>query len=121
MLADNGPTELRPGTHVWRTTPYGCEPSWDERRQHTIAPLLPEPASSLLLFDYRCYHRGLANRSMQPRPVAYVAFSARDGVSDAHNFPADDSLVDAARRAVAPTSMDVPDACPSTPVHAPAS
>ena len=96
VVADNGPTELRPGTHRWCTTPYGNEPSWDERRQSAIAPLLPDAASSLLLFDYRCYHRGLANRSLQPRPVAYVAFAMRDEVSDVHNFPSDVSLVELA-------------------------
>ena len=92
VLADNGPTEFRPGTHVWTASSLGDAPDWDERRQHPIAPLLPEPGRAVLLFDYRCYHRGLANRSQEPRPVAYVAFSTRSGVTDAHNFPREASL-----------------------------
>ena len=48
---------------------------------------MPELAvGEILLFDYRTYHRGRANWSADPRPVAYLAYG-RDGVSDAHNFP----------------------------------
>jgi hypothetical protein len=92
VLMDNGPTELRPGTHEWVESAYGARPQWDERRQCAAAPLLPEAGGALLLFDYRVYHRGLANRSLQPRPVGYVCFSTRDGVTDAHNFPRHESL-----------------------------
>ena len=93
VMADNGPTEIRPGSHEWVDTPYGPAPRWDERRQCSVTPLLPRPAQDVLIFDYRVYHRGRANRSLQPRPVAYVAFSTRAGVSDAHNFPSDTSLL----------------------------
>ncbi len=94
----NGPTELRPGSHVWRESEWGSEPAWDERAQLPVAPALR--AGELLLFDYRCYHRGLANRSDEPRPVAYVVFAMRPGVADAHNFPRE-RLVDAAAAATA--------------------
>ena len=96
---ENGPTELRPGSHEWVDTPYGREPRWDERKQSAVTPTLPRPGHEMLLFDYRVYHRGRANRSTQSRPVAYVAFSTRDGVSDRHNFP-DVSLLSTAPAAV---------------------
>ena len=100
---ENGPTELRPGSHVWRETALGSEPRWDEKRTATAAPTMSaEPGSAMLLFDYRCYHRGRANHSTAARPVAYVVFTTREGVVDAHNFPSDRSLVReaAARSAV---------------------
>lgn len=86
---ENGPTELQPGSHVWRETAFGSKPRWDERKTHPVSPVMPIPGGHLLLFDYRCYHRGLANHSTSPRPIAYVAFSTRQGVSDSHNFPTD--------------------------------
>ena len=95
-----GPTELRPGTHVWRETIMGREPRWDEGRTPTVAAELAEPGGSLLLFDYRCYHRGRANLSGADRHVGYVVFSTRPEVADAHNFP-QESLVREARAAAA--------------------
>ena len=91
---ENGPTELRPGSHVWVDSPYGRVPRWDERTQLPVCPNLLQPAQDLLLFDYRVYHRGQANRSAQPRPVGYLAFACREGLSDTHNFPREASLVD---------------------------
>ena len=95
VLADNGPTELRPGSHMWNDSALGSEPRHDLERVLPVAPLTHEPAGSVLLFNYRCYHRGLGNHTMQPRPVAYVCFATRD-VTDAHNFPSDRSIADAA-------------------------
>lgn len=79
----NGATELRPGSHVWEQTPWGPAQRWDERTTQPVAPALR--AGELLLFDYRVLHRGRANASGAPRPVAYVLF-ARPGVRDEHNF-----------------------------------
>ena len=93
VLADNGPTELLPGSHVWAESALGgVSPKRGEGKVPPVAPLVHEPAGAVLIFNYKCYHRGLGNHTMQPRPVAYVAFAARD-VTDAHNFPADQSLV----------------------------
>ena len=55
------------------------------------SPLLA--AGELLLFDYRCLHRGRANLTRDARPIAYVLF-ARPGVVDRHNFP-EESVYDA--------------------------
>ena len=60
--------------------------------------------SNRIVLPIGCPHSrtgGIANRSREPRPVAYVAFSTRDGVSDAHNFPKDASLVTCTRPRVA--------------------
>lgn len=76
----------------------GREPRWDEGRTPTVAAELAEPGGSLLLFDYRCYHRGRANLSGADRHVGYVVFSTRPEVADSHNFPSE-SLVREARAA----------------------
>ena len=45
----------------------------------------------VLLFDYRCLHRGLANEGNSRREVAYAVY-ARDGVRDVQNFPSATTL-----------------------------
>ena len=73
----NGPTELSPATH------RGGDDS------SSLAPLL-QPGD-VLLFDYRCLHRGLANEGNSRREVAYAVY-ARDGVRDVQNFPSATTL-----------------------------
>ena len=73
----NGPTELSPATH------RGGDDS------SSVAPLL-QPGD-VLLFDYRCLHRGLANEGDFRREVAYAVY-ARDGVRDVQNFPSATTL-----------------------------
>ena len=73
----NGPTELSPSTH------RGGDDS------SSLAPLL-QPGD-VLLFDYRCLHRGLANEGNSRREVAYAVY-ARQGVRDVQNFPSATTL-----------------------------
>ena len=73
----NGPTELSPATH------RGGDDS------SSVAPLL-QPGD-VLLFDYRCLHRGLANQGDERREVAYAVYS-RQGVRDIQNFPSATTL-----------------------------
>ena len=73
----NGPTELSPATH------RGGDDS------SSVAPLL-QPGD-VLLFDYRCLHRGLANQGDFRREVAYAVYS-RQGVRDIQNFPSATTL-----------------------------
>ena len=73
----NGPTEVSPATH------RGGDDS------SSVAPLL-QPGD-VLLFDYRCLHRGLANEGNSRREVAYAVY-ARDGVRDVQNFPSATTL-----------------------------
>ena len=73
----NGPTELSPATH------RGGDDS------SSVAPLL-QPGD-VLLFDYRCLHRGLANEGDARREVAYAVYS-RQGVRDIQNFPSATTL-----------------------------
>jgi len=72
----NGPTELRPGTHLHQGLARGHVAPRE-------APLLR--AGEMLLFDYRVRHRGLANDSEEPRPVAYVTYAI--GEAKDANFP----------------------------------
>ena len=65
----NGPTAVRLGSQGGRAT---CLPP--------IRPLIE--SGSLLLFDWRVWHRGCANRSDHERPVAYITY-ARKGVEGA--------------------------------------
>ncbi len=83
LTLENGATELRPGSHVWDDSGWGAAPR-GRRDAPSVLPLVR--AGEVLLFDYRCYHRGRANLGMQPRPIAYLLL-ARPGVSDSHNFP----------------------------------
>ncbi len=63
----NGPTEFVPTSHLLghfytETTPV-------------ILPLVE--AGHCLVFDYRIRHRGLSNRSLNPRPVLYITYAKR--------------------------------------------
>jgi len=80
FTAQNGPTDLAPATH------HG---GVDDAAPSGVAPLLLP--GDLLLFDYRCLHRGLANQGDARREIAYVVY-ARDGVRDVQNFPSATTL-----------------------------
>ena len=97
LTEKNGPTELVPNTHLGQTPPRqeGCG---SLRRyfarlhapgRKPCAPCLSR--GEILLFDYRTLHHGLANQSDTARPVGYLVY-AREGVRDAHNFPAEVTL-----------------------------
>ena len=45
----------------------------------------------ILIFDYRCRHRGLANDSSEKRPVAYVVYNTFGSARDT-NFPSATTL-----------------------------
>lgn len=84
----NGPTELQPGSHLdpeaaMPSDPYAPLPS-------SISPTMA--VGDLLLFHYRCIHRGTGNQSDAGRPVLYFTYGA-DGAVDAHNFPTDIPLM----------------------------
>ena len=59
LTACNGPTELRPGSHL-----HGGN-TWGEVAPR-LAPLLG--TGDMLIFDYRLRHRGLANNSSRQHP-----------------------------------------------------
>ena len=62
---------------------------WPSDDASSVAPLL-QPGD-VLLFDYRCLHRGLANEGNSRREVAYAVYS-RQGVRDIQNFPSATTL-----------------------------
>ena len=69
----NGPTALALASH---RPPQPCCP-------RVVRPLLA--AGEVLIFDWRTWHRGCANRSPADRPVAYVTY-ARRGVEGASTY-----------------------------------
>ena len=72
MKLEHGPTEFVPGSHL----------NWEIG---TIPVVFTPNAGDVIIFDYRIKHRGLSNRSDQPRPVIYITYSA-DAASDPWNF-----------------------------------
>ena len=90
--ASMGPTHFRRGSHVWdHDSPYLTR---EQRRAREGAEdVVPElRRGSVLMYDYRVFHRGGANLTGKRRPVAYVMY-ARDGTEDTWNFP-DESVWD---------------------------
>ena len=95
--AANGPTELRLGTHEAAGDERGSNGAWDVDHGDTLAAAPNLEPGELLLFDYRVMHRGRANATAESRPVIYVVYAARPGISDAHNFPNDEWLYESSK------------------------
>jgi hypothetical protein len=79
LTAKHGPTELALATH---TDPAPAARTFSSDADAVSTPCGPvvKPlvrAGSLLLFDWRTWHRGGANNSDGDRPVAYVTFAAK--------------------------------------------
>lgn len=60
---DDGPTEFRPGTHLLG----------NEANEMSVA--LRSRAGDFVIYDYRVQHRGLVNRSDEPRRVLYFTYA----------------------------------------------
>ncbi|MDP1964381.1 MAG: phytanoyl-CoA dioxygenase family protein, partial [Reyranella sp.] len=69
-----GTTALFPRSHRWK--------GFDDKTSPQ-APVVP--IGSCIIWDFRRYHRGLPNRSDQPRPLLYATY-ARRWYQDPHNF-----------------------------------
>jgi ectoine hydroxylase-related dioxygenase (phytanoyl-CoA dioxygenase family) len=70
VTAENGPMELWPGTHLVRSEGVDIERAAAGRR--SVSPL--SQAGTVMLRDYRVWHRGTPNRSDRPRPRFGFAF-----------------------------------------------
>ena len=47
----------------------------------------PAPRSgTAILFDYRLGHRGMGNKSDEPRPTLYLTYTNKPGWTDKDNF-----------------------------------
>jgi len=81
-----GPTELRPQSHfLTRDLKRQWLVAYAKKQiQQPVTPILK--AGSVLAFDYRLLHRGLANTSSQPRPVLVLTYS-KPWFVDVFNFP----------------------------------
>lgn len=89
LTAAHGPTELALGTHVESgrrvandRLRYDYSPTPRSYPGKLVCPTLA--AGSMLIFDWRTWHRGGANVSDVDRPVACIAYQAR-GVQ-VHNY-----------------------------------
>ena len=72
----NGPTEFTLGSHVLGDDAWDAAKSW-----------LPAPkAGTAIVFDYRVGHRGMGNKSDEPRPTLYLTYTNKPGWSDKDNF-----------------------------------
>jgi hypothetical protein len=79
VTTENGTTELIPGTHVdsvYEDLAVEVIPlaQRNPSAQHERALRAQVPAGSVLVFDVRVLHRGLANASMKERPMLYFTF-----------------------------------------------
>ena len=74
--ASNGPTEFCKGTHV-----LGRD-AWVKERCVNPAPR----KGTAILFDYRLGHRGMGNKSDEPRPTLYLTYTNKPGWTDKDNF-----------------------------------
>ncbi len=74
MNEHHGTTALWPRSHRWK------------ERDESVPPIAPDvPAGSCILWDFRLFHGGTANRSDQHRPMIYGTF-ARRWYQDPGNF-----------------------------------
>lgn len=90
---DLGPTEFRPGSHVYtrNLAPLLLAAKARQQLRPPVAPTLRQ--GDVLLFDYRVLHRGKANRTLdQDRPILVLTF-AKPWYKDVCNFPSN-SLYD---------------------------
>jgi hypothetical protein len=96
-----GPTEFYPGSVGLGTVVPYTEGGCDLPR---VRPCVG--VSSAIVFDYRLYHRGMANCSRETsRPVLYLTF-ARSWFTDAENFPPESLSLFAAAAAAAAAAAD---------------
>jgi ectoine hydroxylase-related dioxygenase (phytanoyl-CoA dioxygenase family) len=87
ITPENGPTEVRPGSH-YLSRDLAKMMLLAKLRKTLRAPLSPlVPAGSALVFDYRTLHRGRANTTAsESRPVLVLTF-AKSWFRDLYNFP----------------------------------
>jgi hypothetical protein len=86
----NGTTEFVPGTHDDRLFEQVAgdvveTAEQDPAKQHKLAVRADVKAGTAIVFDTRVLHRGLANASMQERPVLYFTM-AREWFTEQHMF-----------------------------------
>jgi hypothetical protein len=91
VTMENGPTELRPGTHFHtrNLAPMMLAAKARKTLCRPATPLLSQ--GDLLLFDYRLLHRGKANASDSDRTILVLTV-AKNWFKDVLNFPSTSML-----------------------------
>ena len=86
LTVDNGPTEIRPESHLLTRdlSKMFLAAAISKRLKKPEIPLIKR--GSCLLFDYRVLHRGTANQTNEVRPILVYTF-AKDWYKDVLNFP----------------------------------
>ena len=102
LTSENGPTTFLPGTHRTADTTAAefasarasaastgqiCEDAALISSRIGVSPVsMDVAAGDAIIFDYRVFHAGAANRSMARRPILYFVY-ARSWFTDEQNFP----------------------------------
>ncbi|MEM9061796.1 MAG: phytanoyl-CoA dioxygenase family protein [Pseudomonadota bacterium] len=82
MTADNGATELWPGSH---RLPAPTAAEADEVRDTIPWRRADAAAGDALIWDFRLFHRGGGNATKTPRPILYMTY-ARPWFTDRNNW-----------------------------------
>ena len=73
----NGATEVWPSSHLMVDRPEDNQLSLEKRVQSLASVRMLIPAGSLVIRDMRCWHRGMPNKTAQPRPMLALVYFRR--------------------------------------------
>ena len=73
----NGATEVWPSSHLMVDRPEDSQLSLEKRVQSLASVRMLIPAGSLVIRDMRCWHRGMPNKTAQPRPMLALVYFRR--------------------------------------------
>lgn len=82
-----GPTEFRPGSHVYTRNLAPLMLAAHARKQLRATQTPELQVGDVLVFDWRVLHRGKANQLKCNRPILVLTYSTWDGYKDVCNFP----------------------------------
>jgi hypothetical protein len=75
FTADNGPTRLVPGSHLWGKLP--ADEMADPAAAHPNETVLLAPAGTVVIFNSHLWHGGTLNRTGAPRRALHSYFCRR--------------------------------------------
>lgn len=81
---DGDGTEFLAGSHMHENPMLDAAFECEDMKAQTVAPAVA--AGSVLLFDFRVLHRGLASKGRE-RPIAYLVIATETEAEDVINFP----------------------------------
>jgi ectoine hydroxylase-related dioxygenase (phytanoyl-CoA dioxygenase family) len=75
FVADNGPTRLVPGSHLWGKLP--ADEMSDPAAPHPNERVILAPAGTVVIFNSHLWHGGTLNRTATPRRALHSYFCHR--------------------------------------------